>query len=109
MWHKASLVPPYNENYIPKQIEALPAPLTQLFNADNLEPNFQNLQEKCNEALNELKISCDEAATIEPSTIKQSSSKEWFAQRAVRVTASKFEDVCSTSPDNPSTRGSHVF
>ena len=35
MWHNASLVPPYHENYIPKQIEALPAPLTQLFNADN--------------------------------------------------------------------------
>ena len=26
------MVPPYNENYVPKQNEALPAPLTQLFN-----------------------------------------------------------------------------
>ena len=60
----------------------MPKPLTELFNEENLEDTSQELQQKSETAFNELKISVQEAETVEEATRDQADSKVWFEQRA---------------------------
>ena len=97
-----SLLSPYNESYIPKPNSNLPMPLLQFYNQEHLGLTFQELLSECAKLLDSLQVAAEEAAAIEASTRKQSSSKEWFQQRAGRITASKFKSACATNPDKPS-------
>ena len=77
-------------------------PLPQFYNQEHLGLTFQELLSECTKLLDSLQVTAEEAAAIEVSTRKQSSSKEWFQQRAGRITASKFKSACATNPDKPS-------
>ena len=96
-----SLIAPHNAAIVP-EIRSLSKPLTELFNYENLENDFQELLQKSKNAFDELTLSAEEAENIEESTRGQSNSKVWFEQRAGRVTASKFKAACSTNPEKPS-------
>ncbi|XP_078658592.1 uncharacterized protein LOC144903975 [Branchiostoma floridae x Branchiostoma belcheri] len=95
-----SLVPPFNENYIPKKV-VLPKSLSEQYYDEKLsEASYSDLCEKCCE-LN-LSLTPDEIQAIEENTRQQSHSTVWYKQRAGRITASNLKSACHTDPDKPS-------
>ena len=97
-----SLISPYNAAFMPNEAEALPEPLTVIYNEQNLNYSFQELVEKAEKVFDEITITAKEAEAVEGVTRGQSTYKVWFEHRAGRVAASKFKAACTTDPDKPS-------
>ncbi|XP_068743560.1 uncharacterized protein [Montipora capricornis] len=96
-----SLISPYNAAFMPNEAEALPKPLTVIYNEEHLNYSFQELVEKAEKVFDEINITAKEAEAVEGVTRGQSTCKVWFEHRAGRVTASKFRAACTTDPDKP--------
>ncbi|XP_035689579.1 uncharacterized protein LOC118424879 [Branchiostoma floridae] len=96
-----SLVAPFNEKYIPKDI-ALPKPIPEHYNPRYAELSFDELLEKCSEVNENLSLTPGQIHAIEESTRDQAKSNVWYRQRAGRITASNLKAACHSNPDKPS-------
>lgn len=78
-------------------------PLPTMYNIHREEYEVLSYRDLCDLALqvNE-KLSVEQCQSILVSTKMQNKSKEWFNQRAGRITASIFKRVCNTSVSKPS-------
>ncbi len=96
-----SLVPGYSDDYVPVSTK-LPPSLNTLYNDkhENLTPD--ELNKLCIETLSKLSISKQQVELIAETTKAQSKSKNWYMQRAGRVTASNAKGCFTTSIENPS-------
>ncbi|KAJ8928717.1 hypothetical protein NQ314_018682, partial [Rhamnusium bicolor] len=80
---------------------AISNPYTQLYNEEYINLTYEQLLQLSSEYVN-IHLTEEECEEINKTTKAQSNSKEWFHQRAGRITASKLNDVCRTSLSNPS-------
>lgn len=95
-----SVVAPFNEEFVPKQIQGVPKPLTTLHSEEYMDFNYVELLDACDKIL--LTITEEECRAIERETKMQAQSKVWFSQRAGRITASRLKAACHTDPAKPS-------
>lgn len=72
----------------------------KLFNEQYLELNYDQLITIISKW--KIKINEEQYTAIEKQTREQQKSREWFHQRAGRVTASIFKSVCKTNVEKPS-------
>ena len=95
-----SVLPGYCEEYIVDQT-LLSLPLSSLYESDAMDLPYQYLLKKCDSVFSNLKVTDDQARTIEISTRDQAQSKTWFRFRAGRITASKFKAATQTCQNHP--------
>ena len=94
--------PPQRPRPNPLPVRPLPPTIPSLYQPAYKELTNDNLQAKCQEVLNRLEMTEDEAAYLADATKLQSKSLIWFEHRRARITASKFHTVCHTSITSPS-------
>ena len=98
-----SITPGYSEPFIPKSVsQAVPKPLTSLYNEDYLKLTYPELLSKCDEQFSKLVLTKEQTQNVEEITRAQASSRIWFQQRAGRVTASKLKAITHTRVEQPS-------
>ncbi|XP_041955495.1 uncharacterized protein LOC121714280 [Alosa sapidissima] len=97
-----SILPTYCEAFIPKS-HSIPKPLSSLYNAENLQKDYNQLLEESNKILcgDLLNITEEQVNIIIDSTRDQYKSKVWFGQRCGRVTASVCKAVVKSDVYNP--------
>ena len=95
-----SVTKPYNNKFVPKELEIKSRPLSELKTPECVNMNAHELRTKC--AGVQIAITAEDADLIERSTRKQAKSKSWFRYRAGRITASNMKAACRTNPDSPS-------
>ncbi|XP_061663721.1 uncharacterized protein LOC133493835 [Syngnathoides biaculeatus] len=94
-----SLILGYFDGYIPKQKRGLlPAPLTSLYEEDNLALSLEELQELSRGVT--LSLTGEMVIPVQRETIGQSNTKLWFRLRAGRITASQLRSACQSNPMN---------
>ena len=71
----------------------LPIPLTDLYSPNNRSLSMTDLEQASADALNEIKVTDEEADFLQISTVMQSNCPTWHEYRKGRVTASNFYDV----------------
>lgn len=76
-----SIIAPYNAAFVRVENKTMPKPLTELFSEENFEGTLQESQQKSETAFDELKISTNEAETVEEATRDKADSKVWVEQR----------------------------
>jgi len=81
---------------------SLPTLLTNLYCSDFKSLNSEDLNTKCTETFQNLKVSASEAQKLEKFTRQQRKCLKWFDYRKGRVTASNFYAVTKTKLDKPS-------
>ncbi|PFX12884.1 Retrovirus-related Pol polyprotein [Stylophora pistillata] len=97
-----SLIPPFNEKYIPKLSRlSLPEPMTKFYSDEYKSLEYQEIISKSKEVFGSLTLS-QQAELIEKSTRGQSNSQVWHQMRMARITASYFHRACHTNPESPS-------
>ena len=64
-----SLISPYNAAFMPNEAEALPEPLTVIYNEQNLNYSFQELLEKAEKVFDEITITAKEAEAVKGVTM----------------------------------------
>ncbi|XP_033747952.1 uncharacterized protein LOC117332971 [Pecten maximus] len=87
--------------FVPKVLdEQFPKMLTELLRQDMLQSSFSDILKYC-EDIN-VKVSKEEAESVEKATRQQAQSKLWNRFRSGRITASRMYSVCHSSPAAPS-------
>ena len=79
----------------------LPLELESLFDSALVGQPYDVLKAKAENVLNSMTCTKDEQRNAERLTVKQRDSRDWFALRAGRVTASNFKSVMATNPTQP--------
>ena len=74
--------------------------LTDLLDPACINEQFSVVEEKCK--IVEIKVTSDQAITVEKETRVQSNCKAWFRFRSGRVTASRIKSACRTNLEKPS-------
>lgn len=82
-------------------VKHLPVSMQTLYSEKNKNLTAQELDAKCENVKQTMKVTQAEVDYLAESTIKQSSSPVWHEQRTGRVTASVAHNVLHTKPDNP--------
>ena len=89
-----SLFPRVSDEYVPlSEKGVLPK---SLYNAEYMDLAHPDLLVKCEEICSIVAVTSEEASYIEENTRGQSSFKQWFHQRAGRVTASRLKAATRT-------------
>ena len=96
-----SVLPGHCEEYIVDHT-LLSLPLSSLYESDAMDLPYQYLLKKCDSVFSNLKVTDDQARTIEISTRDQAQSKTWFCFRAGRITAAKLKAATHTDLSKPS-------
>lgn len=81
---------------------SLPRLLTSFYSSDYCSLTETELPSKCQEVLQEILISEEEASNLEKLTRKLSPCVQWSAHRSGRLTTSNFHGVYHTNVSNPS-------
>ena len=98
-----SLLPEFADSYIPATLKDIyPQVLTELWDEKNQELAPNDLHDYCSSLFQSLSVSSTQAEQVESVTRDQAKSKEWFGFRSGRITASRLQAVCRTTPKNPS-------
>ncbi len=96
-----SLVEPYVREYIPKTASNIfPQPLTSLDNPAMYGKDYGSIREVCQNV--NVTVTNEQSKAVESNTRQQSLTKQWYAQRIGRITASRMKAVCHTDPGMPS-------
>ncbi|XP_044182751.1 uncharacterized protein LOC114950049 [Acropora millepora] len=98
-----ALVPPYNQEYLPK-VETLDLPqhLPDLYDENLIEQTYDDLVRKSRDIFTSMSCTSKQVKIAEEFTRSQSKSNLWFRLRSGKITASKFYDACKTKPTSPS-------
>ncbi|XP_045180321.2 uncharacterized protein LOC123539668 [Mercenaria mercenaria] len=86
----------------PKRDPKLPLPLTSLYKEENLLLQPAELGQKCENFLNDMKLTDEEINFVNITTAGQSSNMVWHEQRTGRITSSTVHAIIRTDPNNPS-------
>ena len=98
-----SLIAHYNEAYVPLyEAGKVMKPLTELHSAETMKLSYPELLLKCEEVFKTISFSFSQAQKVEEMTRTQADSRQWYHQRAGRVTASKLRQVLHTDSSQPS-------
>ncbi|KAJ8050040.1 hypothetical protein HOLleu_03072 [Holothuria leucospilota] len=80
----------------------MPPSLAELYEAENLPLMLQQLVWKGKGVMQSMNISKEQAHIIEHQTKAQAGCRQWFLQRAGKITASNYKAAVETNPSNPS-------
>ena len=93
---------PFVVHVSPKKISKLPKNLSLLYNVSNKQLTEDELNQKCNDTIQNLSVKIEEAEFLEESTRNQADNLVWHQQRVGRITGSTIYSFAHTSVDNPS-------
>ena len=80
--------------------DTFPTPLTEFYNSNLIDVEFDNLRSTCDAVF--ITLTEEMSFTIEAATRSQTKCKLWYKYRSGRVTESRMKAACSTAIENPS-------
>ena len=86
----------------PQSQAKYPIPIMNLYEEEYLSLSYPDLLTKCEQTFHILTLMPEEVKAVEEATKDQAKSRMWYAQRAGRITVSRFKAAAKTDLSQPS-------